>query len=181
MKTATKLWQDIRECVVRPGTLTVWWLYQARLVVKTPGGMIAAIDPYLSDAVALTYGLTRAVPAPLDAAEAEVDLLLATHSHEDHLDPDSVRGFLGHQNTKFVGPPMAAEKVLGTGVGEDRVVRMRRGDVLEFGDLSVRAVHARHLFAPEPTPDAVGYVLAVGGLSLYHTAAFGRNQTGRVS
>ena len=33
----------------------------------------------------------------------------------------------------------------------------------------MRAVHARHLFGLEPTPDAVGFVLAVDGVSLYHS------------
>jgi L-ascorbate 6-phosphate lactonase len=169
MKTSTELWQEIRQVPVRPGTVALWWLYQAGIVVKTPGGTIVVVDPYLSDAVLRSYKLPRNVPAPIDPAEVEVDALLATHSHEDHLDPDSITPFMSHEKTQFIGPPMAVERVLAAGVEKERTTPAHRGDVVEIGDLSVRAVHARHMFGLEPTPDAVGYVLEVGGVSLYHS------------
>ena len=108
MKTSTELWQEICEVTVAPGTVTLWWLYQAGIVVKTPGGTIVVVDPYLSDAVLRSYKLPRNVPAPIDPAEVEFDALLATHSHEDHLDPDSITPFMSHDKTRFIGPPMAA-------------------------------------------------------------------------
>jgi L-ascorbate 6-phosphate lactonase len=169
MKSAPELWQEMQRTEVRPGTLTFWWLYQAGLAIKTPGGTIVVVDPYLSDAVLRTYQLPRNVPAPLDPAEVDADALLATHSHADHLDPDSITPFMSHARTQFVGPPMAVEKVLENEVKADRAVAVARGDVLKFGDLTVRAVHARHLFGLEPTPDAVGFVFEAGDVSLYHS------------
>jgi len=169
MKSAPQLWQEIRHTEVRPGTITFWWLYQAGLAIKSPGGTIVVVDPYLSDAVLRTYQLPRNVPAPLDPAEVEADVLLATHSHADHLDPDSITPFMSHAGTQFVGPPMAVEKVLESDVEADRAVPVARGDVLKFGDLTVRTVHARHLFGLEPTPDAVGFVFEAGDVSIYHS------------
>ena len=64
---------------------------------------------------------------------------------------------------------MAVEKVLEAGVKPERAIPVARGDVLKFGDLTVRAVHARHLFGLEPTPDAVGFVLEAGDVSIYHS------------
>ncbi len=169
MNSPAELWQEIDSAQVAAGTLAFWWLYQAGIVLKSPGGTILAVDPYLSESVMRSYKLPRGVPAPLDAADADVDALLATHSHEDHLDPDSIEGFLGHQRTRFIGPPMAVEKVLGTGVNPARTTSVARGDVVHVGDIAVRAVHARHLFGLEPTPDAVGYVLSAGDVSVYHS------------
>ena len=40
---------------------------------------------------------------------------------------------------------------------------------MKFGDLTVRTVHARHFFGLEPTPDAVGFVLQAGDVSVYHS------------
>lgn len=169
MKTPTELWREIRQATVRPGTVTLWWLYQAGIVCKTPGGTIALVDPYLSDSVTRSYGLPRGVPAPLDPQQADADVLLATHSHEDHLDPDSIGPFLSHDKMRFIGPPMAVEKVVAGGIDPGRTTPVARGDVTSVGDLSVRAVHARHMFGLEPTPDAVGYVLECGAVRIYHS------------
>ena len=169
MKNPAELWQEIESAQVAGGTLAFWWLYQAGIVLKSPGGKIVAVDPYLSESVMRSYQLPRGVPAPLDAADADVDALLATHSHEDHLDPDSIEGFLRHPRARFIGPPMAVEKVLAAGVDPARTTSVARGDVVQVGDIAVRAVHARHLFGLEPTPDAVGYVLSAGEVSVYHS------------
>lgn len=169
MKTPAQLWDEIDGAAVQPGTLAFWWLYQAGIVLKTPGGTIVMVDPYLSESVMRSYQLPRNVPAPLEPADARVDALLATHSHEDHLDPDSVPGFMKHPATRFVGPPMAVDKVLAAGVGPGRTTAVARGDTLEVGDLTVRAVHARHMFGLEPTPDAVGFVLEADGVAIYHS------------
>ncbi len=169
MKSADELWQEIDRYTVRPGTVVLWWLYQAGVVCKTPAGVVAVIDPYLSDAVTRSYGSRRNVPPPLDPGQVRADALLASHSHEDHLDPDSITAFMSHEQARFIGPPMAADKVLAAGVPADRSTAVRRGDVIQIRDLTVRVVHARHLFAPEPTPDAVGYVLECGDVSVHHS------------
>lgn len=169
MKSSAQLWQEIEKTDVGEGTLAFWWLYQAGIVLKSPGGTILAVDPYLSESVMRSYHLPRGVPSPLDPADATVDALLATHSHEDHLDPDSIEAFLRPPHARFVGPPMAADKVAATGVDQARITSVGRGDEVTIGDISVRAVHARHMFGLEPTPDAVGYVLSLGEVSLYHS------------
>jgi L-ascorbate 6-phosphate lactonase len=169
MLAPAQLWETIEGTQVAPGTLSMWWLYQAGLVVKSPAGTLIAIDPYLSDAVIRSYQQPRAVPAPIDPAQVVLDALLATHSHEDHLDPDSITPFMSHEGTRFIGPPMAVAKVLATGVPPERAVPVGRGDVVAVGDLTVRAVKARHDFALEPTPDAVGYVVGHGDVSIYHS------------
>jgi L-ascorbate 6-phosphate lactonase len=169
MKSPAELWQEIESAQVEPGTLCFWWLYQAGIVLKSPGGAIVAVDPYLSESVMRSYKLPRGVDTPLEAADADVDALLATHSHEDHLDPDSIDGFLGHPRTRFIGPPMAVDKVLAAGVDPARTTPVARRDVVSVGDIEVRAVHARHMFGLEPTPDAVGFVLSAGDVSVYHS------------
>jgi L-ascorbate 6-phosphate lactonase len=167
--TPEQLWHEISQYEVVEGTVTIWWLYQAGLVVKSPGGTVLAIDPYLSDAVSKSYNQPRNVPAPLDPASVELDAVLASHSHPDHLDPDSIEGFASYERTLFIGPPMVADRVIAAGVDPGRTVALSRGDRATVGDIAVRAVCARHPFAPEPAPDAIGYVLDVGGVTVYHS------------
>jgi L-ascorbate 6-phosphate lactonase len=163
------VWQEIGEYEVSSGTAVIWWLYQAGIVVKSPGGIVLAIDPYLSDALLELYNVPRSVPAPLDPAGVELDAVLASHSHPDHLDPGSISAFASHAQTRFIGPPMVADAVVEAGVDRDRTVALRRGDVTRVGDVSVRAVCARHPFAPLPAPDAIGFLLEVGEASIYHS------------
>ena len=165
----TKLWDEVQEKVVAPGTLSLWWLYQAGVLIKSPGGAVIAIDPYLSDAVIRSYQQPRTVPALIDPEHSALSALVASHSHEDHLDPDSIVGFMSHPGTQFVGPPLAVDKVLATGVSPSRATAVRRGTAVEVGDMTVRGVHARHMFAPEPTPDAVGYLVEHDGVRIYHS------------
>ena len=169
MEMRRGLWSKIVDLAVEPGTVALWWLYQSGVVLKSPGGTVLAVDPYLSDAVVRSYNQPRHVPVPLDPGEAELDALLATHSHEDHLDPDSIVPLMSPAATTFVGPPMAVEKVLARGVDAARTTAVRRGDEIRVGDFVVKAVHARHMVAVEPTPDAVGYLVEAGGVTLYHS------------
>jgi L-ascorbate 6-phosphate lactonase len=169
VKAPDTLWQEIEAQAVPAGMAVLWWLYQAGIVVKSAGGTIVAVDPYLSDAAKRSYDQPRNVPAPLEPAGVRLDAVLASHSHEDHLDPDSIAGFASHATTRFVGPPMATAKVIATGVDPDRTVPLARGARITIGDIGIRAVHARHPFAPEPVPDAIGFVLDVGEVSIYHS------------
>jgi L-ascorbate 6-phosphate lactonase len=164
------LWREVEATRVPRGCLTFWWLYQAGVLVKSPGGTVVGIDLYLSDAAFRSYRQRRAVPALLDPGQAALDALLASHSHEDHLDPDSVPAFMSHDRLRFLGPPMAVAKVMASpGASPERCSALARGDKAQVGDLSVTAVKARHEFAPEPTPDAVGYLIEHEGVRLYHS------------
>lgn len=161
--------QDIHERTVPPGALAFWWLHQAGLVVKSPGGTTIAIDPYLSDAANRSYSQARNVPVPLKPEDTRLDAVLATHSHEDHLDPDSIEGFARNATTRFIGPPLVTAKIAAAGVERSRAVSLARGDRTQVGDLEILAVHARHPFGPEPVPDAIGYLIVSGGISIYHS------------
>lgn len=39
----------IRQYEVPPGNVGLWWLGQSSFIVKSPGGTMIAIDPYLTD------------------------------------------------------------------------------------------------------------------------------------
>lgn len=163
------LWQRIVDDVVPEGTVSIWWLYQAGFVIKSPGGTTIAIDPYLSESVQASYGIARAVPTPVTAQELEVDAVLATHPHDDHLDPDCVTAFAAREATAFVGPPSAVKIARGGGFAGARTHALRRGETVQIGDITIEAVLARHMFEPEPTPDALGYLVTAGGRRVYHS------------
>jgi len=73
-----------------------------------------------------------------------------------------------HPGTRIGGPRSVVAAATRLGVEPDRTVEIRAGEPVEVGDIRIESVFARHMFDAEPTPDAVGYLITVGGLRLYH-------------
>lgn len=85
-----QLSDEILEVQVPPASVRLWWLGQAGFAFKTPAGKIVYADPYLSDAVERLHGFKRLSLAPISAEQVQADLVILTHEHTDHLDPDAV-------------------------------------------------------------------------------------------
>ena len=74
----------------------VTWITQAGLVFEN-GDMTVMVDPYLSDSVAETLDPTKRRRMGVDERvfDIEPDVIIITHEHLDHLDPDTLKRFLG--------------------------------------------------------------------------------------
>ena len=105
--------QIIAETQVRPGSVMAWWLSGTGFVFKTSAGTQVYVDPYFTDCVSQIFGIHRAVPPPVPVEEAQPDLVIATHYHEDHLDPEGIP-ILAHRTTaQFLVPPTCRSRMLG--------------------------------------------------------------------
>jgi L-ascorbate 6-phosphate lactonase len=143
----------------------------AGFVFKTFCGTQVYIDPYFSNCVASIFGVERAFPPPVSAQEARPDLVISTHWHEDHLDPEGLPIVAKHSQAMFMGPPSCVSRLLGWSVPRDRVIGISVGESHQFKDVKITAVAARHVVE---TPgweanDAIGLVLEFGGLRVYHS------------
>lgn len=167
---APDLWERIQSAEIASGTVAMWWLLQAGFVFKTSAGTVLLIDPYLSDSAEDIYGLARAHPTPMDAARVAPDAVLATHWHEDHLDPGSILPLAQASEAIFIGPPSCQARVIGRGVDLDRTIALRRGEHTRVGEVDITATFVRHEVPGYVTEDAVGYLLDFGGdLRIYHS------------
>ena len=131
----------------------LWWLGQSGFLLKRENRFLV-VDPYLSDSLTKKYAetdtphvrMTRRVVAPerLDF----VDVVLATHGHTDHLDPET----LPHVGGTLVVPVRIAELAR---VRAGRApVTVSEGESIEVAGFTVTAVPARH-----PGDHCVGYVI----------------------
>ena len=114
--------ESLRRHHVPEDSLTLWWLGQAGFLVKSPAGKIVVIDPYLSNAakeIAEPHGfnMDRLVPPPLSPQDmGGVDLYAITHSHGDHLDPETIAGWRAARGAgSFLAPAIGY-------LGDQRVV-----------------------------------------------------------
>ena len=137
--------QTIAETNVPAGKVMAWWLGGTGFVFKTAAGTQIYVDPYFSNCVAEIFGVERAFPAPISAEEARPDLLIATHWHEDHLDPEGLPIMARSSQAQFLGPPSCVARLLGWRIPRDRVSGLSVGQSHTFRDLTITAVAARHV------------------------------------
>lgn len=166
---------DLRAFRVPDGALAVWWLGQAGFLLKSPGGVLAALDPYLSDSCgpltqATGFDFHRLYPPPLPPAEmAGVDLYAVTHSHQDHLDPETLAGYRqAGGDGPYLAPAEAAEKFRALGIPAERITSIWPRKSHTVGDLTFRATLAIPYGGDDLTH--VGYLVsASGGPTFYFT------------
>jgi L-ascorbate metabolism protein UlaG (beta-lactamase superfamily) len=132
-----------------PGTMSVTFVGHASAMVTTPGARVLT-DPLLERAL---YGLKRAKAAGLDRADAgDVDLVLISHAHRDHLSLSSLRRISAAATV--VVPPRCG--MLVKEIGFSRVVELPPGQGFTHADVEVTAVPVRHSGARR---GACGYII----------------------
>lgn len=153
-----------------PGMLAVHWLGGAGFALQADDGQTVFVDAYLSDLCERLHGFRRLTPSPLRAAEARPDAWLATHHHADHLDVDAIAVLPRRTGVAFAAPPSCAPLLAAAGVGVAQVVPLVPGQRRRVGPVWVTAVEADH---GDLAPDAVGVVIELGGVRVYHAGDTG--------
>jgi L-ascorbate metabolism protein UlaG (beta-lactamase superfamily) len=132
---------------------SVRWLGHATVLIALDGTRLLT-DPLLRRRV--TH-LRRRVPLDKDAV-ADVDAVLLSHGHHDHLDLPSLRRV-------GLATPLVAPRGLGRMLrrqGFETVHEVEPGETLELGNVRVEATFAAHDGARAPLParaPALGYVV----------------------
>ena len=126
-------------------SLGIWWLGQAGFAFKTPAGKIVYLDPYLSDAVERLFQFKRLSLPPIAAPEVHVDLMLLTHEHADHLDPDALPVIVCNNPTcLFAAPAGCVPGLNEAGVDVKSLVTLEPHRQYDFGGVVVHTAPADH-------------------------------------
>ena len=149
---------------VRPSTVACAWLGQAGYLMKTSAGLNVMIDPYFSDEVEKQEGLKRRFPPPITADELSPDVLLISHGHLDHFDEPTIGTFASAGRTLLIAPPSCISRAKGLGWPTTRSRSLEPGQSVTKRGVKVTATFARHTL-----PDAVGFLLDIDGLRLWHS------------
>jgi L-ascorbate metabolism protein UlaG (beta-lactamase superfamily) len=158
---------------MNPNSLTISYLGQVGFLFRC-GGLTVAIDPYLSDsgAAASSIWVRNYAPPVAPHALRDVDLVLCTHDHGDHTDPESLLGILsGSPRCRFAGPKISAREMERAGIPASQITVLNEDAGLTLQDLTVEPVAAAHEdyeTDPEGHHRYLGYLLRWGGLNLYH-------------
>lgn len=162
-----------------PGAAGLYWLGQAGFWFET-GTHRILIDPYLSDSLATKYAGTkhphvRMMPPPIALRDLpRPDLVLVTHAHTDHMDPET----LGPLHARFPDlefvVPAAKEEAARARIGaRARLTLVDAGQVLSplpGVELTVfPAAHEGFELDAQGRHPFLGYAIAANGIRVYHS------------
>lgn len=161
------------------GRLNLWWLGQSGFLVQY-GDAHLLLDPYLSDSLTRKYAATAKPHVRMTGRVVAperlnfIDGVTSTHNHTDHLDGETLAPLLAVNPGLTVVVPQAnlafaAERL---GVAPSRISPIRVGEIVTVGPFALRAVPAAHesLETDEVgNHKFVGYVVSVGGYTIYHS------------
>ena len=137
---------------------------QAGFIFQLPLGYRIGIDLYLSDCCQRYFGFKRLMPLLYNPIELKLDLLLATHSHYDHFDPDSVPLIMSNGKTRLIAAQdikVEAEKL---NLDRSRITYLKTYDVFENEHIKIKAMPCDH---GAETPYAIGLLIEADGRKIY--------------
>ena len=202
----TWLNEEIEQETVKPKTFAMWWLGCTGVWIKTAGSANLCFDLWVSTGkrtqktkymrdqhqhqraigARLLQPNRRSSVCVLDPfAIRELDALLATHEHSDHIDVNVAAAVLQNcgDNVPFIGPKTSVEKWIKWGVPAERCITVKPGDTVEIKDVQITALESFDrtilVTAPEGTTLAgklplemdersVNYLVQTSGGNLYH-------------
>lgn len=146
--------------------IAVTFIGQAGFIFTREDGFSVGIDLYLSDCCYRFFGFKRLMPYIVQPSDLDLDVLISTHAHYDHFDPDSVPIIMSNKKTKLVCAYDVRAEIERLHLEEDRVIYVKAGDTFETDGIRIKAVPCDH---GDASPDAVGILLEIGTKRIYIT------------
>lgn len=144
--------------------MKVTWLGQAGLMFETCGKIII-VDPYLSDSVKeIEPKNYRRVPVCEELLKIKPDIIVLTHNHLDHTDPETLKHYLKDDAGILVLASGNAWQTVRKMAEGNNYVQFNRHSVWTEGEVRFTAVHAEH-----SDSCAIGVIIEAEGNVYYVT------------
>jgi L-ascorbate metabolism protein UlaG (beta-lactamase superfamily) len=167
------------QCRLPNPSVGLAWLGQAGFLVRH-AGLRLLIDPYLSNYLGRKYtgkefSHERMMPPPVEAGEIrELDMVLCSHRHGDHVDPDTLN-ILARNNPRcrFVVPRAELGYALQIGLDEARLIGTNDGETVRVDDSTdisvIASAHEALVVNEKGEHHFLGFILRFDGVAVYHS------------
>ncbi len=145
--------------------MKIKWIGQAGLLIEADNKKIL-IDPYLSNSVvAINPYNYRRIAVDEKLFDIKPDIIILTHNHLDHTDPDTLKRFLSDDsNVLVLASETAWKNVRTVGGYKNNYVMFNRGTRWTEGNLVFFAVKAEH-----SDPASIGVIINYQNKKYYIT------------
>ncbi|MGN0492313.1 MAG: MBL fold metallo-hydrolase [Acutalibacteraceae bacterium] len=143
--------------------MKITWLGQAGFYLECED-LKVMIDPYLSDyCEKLNPNSFRRTSKDERFLKIKPDVLICTHNHADHYDPETVKYYFdNNKNMTFLSPESVFRSAVSEYKGNANLVRFQPHTVWTQGGAEFTAVKAEH-----SDPWAIGVIIRACGKTLY--------------
>ncbi len=172
-KEGKELAREIEHTVLPDQTAALWALGQAGFLIRV-GKYTIGLDLYLTNSIENVAGTpwVRAFPPPIEPDKLpQLDAVLCTHHHEDHMDIGTLQVLQSRTSTPFIIPRAHEAKMKGWGFYEEQLVGMNHMETYYSGGAEIKALAAMHdKFEQDAHGNHcyLGYIIRVGGMTIYH-------------
>ena len=144
--------------------MKVTWITQAGLLIES-GRTTIMIDPYLSDSVGAIEGKHRRIPVDETLFNVRPDVMVFTHDHLDHYDPETAPRYLDNKEKSMtvLSPHSCWMKAKSYGAPHN-YVRFEPGVEWTHDQVRFISVPAEH-----SDPCAIGVVIEAENKRIYVT------------
>ncbi len=144
--------------------MNITWLTQGGFLFQS-GITRIVVDPYLSDCLERRKGLRRLVAPPLSIEQLKPDVVICTHNHLDHFDPETISQIAtSYPDCLFAGPTTVQRHFREMGITTERIVLLAKDGSFKTGPFSLSSAPAFH-----GETDAIGLVIEADGMKVYLT------------
>lgn len=144
--------------------MKITWIGQAGLLIET-GGKKIMVDPYLSDSVEkINPKNWRRAAVDESLFEEDIDMIVITHDHLDHLDPQTLERFLEKDKALTVLAPYNAWQQVRKNGKNHNYVMFNRGTIWTQDGITFTAVKAEH-----SDLTAIGFIIEDDEFKVYVT------------
>ena len=151
---------QIDRAEVGRGQLALWYTGGAGYVVRSPDATIY-VDPFTGPELDAEKW-SRLLAPPFDPAQVKrCDLILSTHEHYDHCDPNALKPMLASTRAKLAGPSTSTDAAREMGWPDDRLTPLDPGRSLEVNGARVTAVRSNDPMAT----GCLGFVIEAEGIT----------------
>ncbi|EKB48260.1 MBL fold metallo-hydrolase [Cecembia lonarensis] len=126
-----------------PSDFAAWWIGHSTFILELDGKRIL-FDPVFENGGPLPFILKRFDAPPLKREDLpEIDLVVITHDHYDHLETATIK-FLADKNIAFIVPLGVGDRLEAWGVPKKNISELGWHQDKKFGPLKITAVPGIH-------------------------------------